>query len=219
MNTTRAAAEPHSSGGVSPGTRAAAGASASAPPVAEHDVVYTADRICAALARKTFAGALCVVDRCTRLRQRMRSPSRHHEPAGDRLEVKVSRADLKADRKKDKWFDFGRWNAATRSWPKTPRDWPENVWKHYYAIAAPIWRDDLLDHCQPKSGVVTVKLNPDGSLRGICVKRRCTANKVNTPLTPEVVVDIARLASLRMWDAYRELGRRGAARGSAGAAT
>lgn len=180
---------------------------------------YTADRICAVLARKTFAGALCVVDRCSRLGSECDLLVVTTNLRAIDVEVKISRADLKADRLKDKWFDFGRqWDAATRSWLKTPRDWPANVWKHYYAIAAPIWRDDLLAHCQPKSGVLTVKLDPDGSLRGICVKRRCTANRASVPLKHEVVVDIARLASLRMWNAYDALGGRGAARSSGAAA-
>lgn len=83
-----------------------------------------------------------------------------------------------------------------------------NVWKHYFVIAAPIWRDDLLDLCQPKSGVVTIELDGHGGLVNLDVKRRPAANRADTPLGPEVVVDIARLASLRMWDAYRESGPR-----------
>lgn len=182
------------------------------------DPVYTADRICAVLARRTFAGALCVVDRCTRLGSECDLLVVTTNLRAIDVEVKISRADLKADRKKDKWFDTQGWDLATRSWRKTPRDWPQNVWKHYYVVAAPIWRDELLDHCQPKSGVITVELNPDGHLRHINVKRRCTANRADTPLKPEVVVDIARLASLRMWDAYRELGARSSMRGTGAAA-
>lgn len=180
--------------------------------------MYTADRICAVLARKTFAGALCVVDRCSRLGSECDLLVVTTNLRAIDVEVKVSRADLKADRLKDKWFDFGRWDRATRSMSRTPRDWPANVWKHYVVVAAPIWRDDLLEHCQPKSGVVTVKLNDDGTLRHIDVKRRCTANRANAPLKPEVVVDIARLASLRMWNAYDALGGRSACRSSGAAA-
>lgn len=169
--------------------------------------VYTADRICAALARKTFAGALCVVDRCSRLGSECDLLVVTTNLRAIDVEVKISRADLKADRKKDKWFNFrgfGRMVDGLRVPPPEPLDWPKNVWKHYYAVAAPIWSDELLEHCQPKSGVVTVKLNADGSLHHVHVKRRCTTNRANTPLTPEVVVDIARLASLRMWNAYQE---------------
>lgn len=173
--------------------------------------VYTADRICAVLARNTFKGALCVIDRCTRLGSECDLLVVTTNLRAIDCEVKISRADLKADRKKDKWFDFprGRWIDGRREQPPpVPRDWPRNVWKHYYAVAAPIWRDDLLEHCQPKSGVVTVELRPDGSLRHIDVKRRCVANRNDTPLKPDVIVDIARLASLRMWDAYREIDNR-----------
>lgn len=173
------------------------------------DPVYTAERICAALARKTFRGALCVVDRCTRLGSECDLLVVTRNLRAVDVEVKISRADLRADRKKDKWFERRRWDASTRSMKEgAPRDWPQNVWKHYFAVAAPIWHDDLLEHCPPKSGVVTVQLRPDGSLHHITVRRRCTANKANTPLTAEVVVDIARLASLRMWDAYRERDQR-----------
>lgn len=171
------------------------------------DPIYTAERICGVLARRTFAGALCVVDRCTRLGSECDLLVVTTNLRAIDVEVKISRADLKADRKKDKWFDFpgfGRMVNGEREPPPVPRDWPRNVWKHYYAISAPIWRDDLLEHCQPKSGVITVELNRDGALRHIDVKRRCRANRSDTPLKPEVVVDIARLASLRMWDAYRE---------------
>lgn len=177
--------------------------------------VYTADRICAVLARKTFAGALCAVDRCSRLGSECDLLVVTTRLRAIDVEVKISRADLKAERKKDKWFEFGPWEARARGVERTPRDWPRNVWKHYYAVAAPIWRDELLEHCQPKSGVITVELRQDGLLRHIDVKRRCTANRSDTPLKPEVVVDIARLASLRMWNAYDELGRRGAMRGAA----
>lgn len=177
--------------------------------------VYTADRICAALARKTFSGALCVVDRCARLGSECDLLVVTTNLRAIDVEVKISRADLKAERKKDKWFEFGPWEAQRRGIPRTPREWPQNVWKHYFAIAAPIWRDELLEHCQPKSGVLTVQLRDDGSLHHITVRRRCTANKANLPLKPEVVVDIARLASLRMWNAYDALGQRGSMRGAA----
>lgn len=179
------------------------------------DALYTADRIAAALARHTFAGALCVVDRCTALGNECDLLVVTRNLRAIDVEVKISRADLKAERSKSKWFEPPPydWFARSRERPApTPRDWPQNTWKHYYAVAAPIWRDDLLEHCKPKSGVVTVQLREDGSLHHINVKRRCTANRANVSMDHGTVVDIARLASLRMWNAYAELGRRSSMR-------
>lgn len=179
------------------------------------DPLYTADRIAAVLARHTFAGALCVVDRCNALGNECDLLVVTRNLRAIDVEIKISRADLKAERSKSKWFEpppFD-WFARSRERPApTPRDWPQNVWKHYYAVAAPVWRDELLEHCQPKSGVVTVQLRDDGSLHHIDVKRRCTANKADKPLDHGTVVDIARLASLRMWSAYEALGRRSSMR-------
>ena len=53
------------------------------------------------------------------------------------IEVKISRADLKADAKKTKWWeqnylrnpDTGRFDRS-----KHHRDHPPKVWKHYYAL-------------------------------------------------------------------------------------
>ena len=64
------------------------------------------------------------------------------------VEVKISRADLKADARKDKWWRSLTWDEATAKgydtsnwnpWAhREPRDWPRKVWKHYYALPAAI---------------------------------------------------------------------------------
>lgn len=134
------------------------------------------------------------------------------------VEVKISRADLKADAKKDKWWQRHGWahyelvdGKRTRiDAPSTARIHPPKVWKHYYAMPADIWKPDLLD-CLPSkaSGVLLLSYGKDYTdlhhrphvVVG-CV-RRATPNKDATRLTPAQAIDIARLANLRMWEAYQ----------------
>jgi len=165
----------------------------------------------AALARGVFNDALCVVDRCgwpsyecdlLVLTRKLRVID---------VEVKISRADLKADRAKSKWIEVLRWKPGLPDdvhGRRVPRVWPRNVWKHYYAIAAPIWTDGLLQHCGEASGVLLVDLAQRGATkyaRGVEVIRPAKPNTKDTPCGADDAVAIARLASLRMWDAYDEL--------------
>lgn len=126
------------------------------------------------------------------------------------IEVKISRADLKADVKKDKWWHSGGswrpWAGETRPEP-TPRTLPRKVWKHYYALPKEIWRDDLFD-CLPSKASGVLLLDDQGwpryagqEMRVDCI-RRATPAKDAYKLKPEEVMDIARLANLRMWEAY-----------------
>lgn len=124
------------------------------------------------------------------------------------VEVKISRADLKADARKDKWWHRQGYTWRGEAQPEpVARPWPPKVWKHYYAVPADIWKPELLD-CLPSkaSGVLLLR---EGRLdpREIYVEceRRSTPNKDATKLTPAQAVDIARLANLRMWEAYRAL--------------
>lgn len=154
------------------------------------------------------------------------------------VEIKISRADLKADAKKEKWWcreRIGSWPSVTMlrhsAWSNdlrvesiarraryksTPKDWPSKVWKHYYALPKEIWHPDLLA-ALPSSQSGVLLLDRDGyprpvgqSMRVECV-RRATPNRDAQPISPAAAVDIARLASLRMWDAYARLDKRGAA--------
>lgn len=131
------------------------------------------------------------------------------------VEVKISRSDLKADAKKEKWWHRLTWkekDAAGLS-PGTPEWWnagnrvehPRKVWKHYYALPADIWKPELVD-CLPSkaSGVLLLHAKPSGNIIVTCA-RRSTPNKDAYRLTPQNVMDIARLANLRMWDSYQRL--------------
>jgi len=136
------------------------------------------------------------------------------------VEVKISRADLKADAKKDKWWGFlnyaeaqakGRDVSKWDPWNhREPVMHPRKVWKHYYAMPADIWKPELLD-CLPSaaSGVLLLRKGADYTDRfhrpDVVVEcvRRAIPNKDADRLKPEQVMDIARLANLRMWEAYK----------------
>jgi len=135
------------------------------------------------------------------------------------IEVKISRADLKADAAKDKWWHRMDWcqaNAAGLIKPgerwdpwahKTPRDWPPKVWKHYYALPADIWKPELIDALpSARSGVLLLEQRVS-AFTPVVVKclRRATPNRDAAKIKPESAIDIARLANLRMWEAYKKL--------------
>lgn len=122
------------------------------------------------------------------------------------IEVKISRADLKADAKKDKWWhrQYGPWVPGQRHQEtiSTAREHPRKVWKHYYALPKEIWKPDLLE-CLPSkaSGVLLLHGKQDGRVIVTC-ERRSTPDKDAYRLKPAEVMDIARLANLRMWESY-----------------
>lgn len=130
------------------------------------------------------------------------------------VEVKISRADLKADASKDKWWHRYGWQSWQKEPPQSaPRQWPPKVWKHYYAMPADIWRPELLA-CLPSSASGVLLLRQGGWPQPpviVSCERRATPNKEATRLTPEHVMDIARLANLRMWEAYKRADERLAA--------
>lgn len=124
------------------------------------------------------------------------------------IEIKISRQDLLADPKKDKWWSRKGWDLKTGDWKhQTQREWPPKIWKHYYAMPAPIWRAGkatLEPKLPPASGVIL--LGPDS--RGVLIAwlaRRAKPNPKAPPIQPVDVMDLARLAGLRMWDALVKL--------------
>jgi hypothetical protein len=171
-------------------------------------VSYTEYTMLRALANRTFKGALMAIDNCSRLGNECDLLVVTKSLQCIDVEVKISRADLKQDSAKDKWFesfDYRRHNYAEYRKTRASVHWPTRVWKHYYAIAANIWCDDLLQYCQPKSGVVVVELGSSGYIRSVTHKRKAVANPDQQPASIHLLRDLARLTSYRLWDARAEL--------------
>lgn len=120
------------------------------------------------------------------------------------IEIKISRQDLLADPKKDKWWSRKGWNHGAGTWAEEKqREWPPKVWKHYYAMPAPIWhkgKTSLEPQLPPRSGIILLGPDTRGTLIA-WLARKAQGNKLARPLQPVDVMDIARLAGLRMWDA------------------
>lgn len=120
------------------------------------------------------------------------------------VEIKISRADLRKDREKTKWFRRADWRDPVIT---EPMDWPRNIWKHYYALPESLWKPELLELCRPMSGVLLVRAGtPRPKYWHVRSVKRATANKAVAPISAGEAIDIARLASLRMWDAYAAAG-------------
>ena len=128
------------------------------------------------------------------------------------FEIKISRSDLKADAKKDKWWD--------RKWiynPASPQNYdfvekslnhPRKVWKHYYVLPSDIWSDELYASIPECSGVILLKEGQSGTYGKICgatLIRRAKPNKDAYVLNKHQVMNIARLLQFRTNDAIKRL--------------
>lgn len=111
------------------------------------------------------------------------------------IEVKVSRADLKADMKKQKWWKHRPW--SRRHLAAEPRQWPDKVWKHYYALPESIWDSKLLESIPSNSGVLTLRHEAHGIK--VKVQRMAKPCREAKPITAADAIDLARLTSLRLW--------------------
>lgn len=126
------------------------------------------------------------------------------------IEIKISRADLKRDMDKDKWYhrwDWrkdGPWTGPVDNSQRRVREWPVKVWKHYYAMPYELWKPELMEFIHPNSGVILLRQSDTGIVSA-SIKKRAVPNRLAKKLTPEDAIDIARLASLRMWDSYTKL--------------
>jgi len=119
------------------------------------------------------------------------------------VEIKISRADLKADAKKEKWFEYDASSFSVWPRPKTRVQYPKRVWKHYYCLPRAIWKPELYGCLNAVSGLLLIEDRSDG-IR-ITVERRAKPDTKADKISAEDAIDIARLASLRMWDAYETL--------------
>ncbi len=168
---------------------------------------WSEQRIAAALAHQVFiADSVVVVPNCnwTGHECDLLVVTRHLRVID--VEIKISRADLRSDARKDKWYHTwdwqtdGPWDGSQRG---RPREWPRRVWKHYYAMPAAIWVPDLTDVLpSPRSGILLLRpSDTDHSGIKVDVHRRATPCPDAEPISPGAAIDIARLASLRMWSA------------------
>lgn len=131
------------------------------------------------------------------------------------VEIKTSRADLRADLRKDKWFHAWDWKVdgpfkGGGVEVRRPRDWPRCVWKHYYCMPRDIWRPELADELPTASGILLMFEHGHDKTLMIRSERRAKPCRDAQRLAADDAVDIARLAGLRMWDALEKLERRAA---------
>lgn len=137
------------------------------------------------------------------------------------FEIKISRADFKADAKKGKWFDRvdsgvdlptvtynrmtgRRFSYMSRQMVCVPKLHPMNIWKHYYVLPEEIYDESLDDlAASPASGILLICTADNGRVHFSEV-RKAKANKDYQQITPAQTLDIARLASLRLWSQVRQ---------------
>lgn len=132
------------------------------------------------------------------------------------VEIKISRSDLRADASKDKWW-HRYYDGATEEvtlpggrqyqrqvLKRTPLAHPTRVWKHYYAMPSDIWKPELLE-CLPSQASGILLLTERSGRVDVSCARRATPNRDAYRLKPDQVINIARLANLRMWDAYQRV--------------
>jgi len=118
------------------------------------------------------------------------------------IEIKISRSDLKADAKKDKWTPYRPWSHPDFG---RKRQWPNKVWKHYYAMPEELWKDGLAQFIPDPSGVLLVRR--DARYRNgaqVNVLRRAVPDRQATAIGDGDVLDIARLLNFRYWALVRK---------------
>lgn len=179
-------------------------------PVKPPALGWTARRIAGALVRQTFERRhLVIVPECNWTGAEADLLVVTQDLRIIDVEIKISRSDLKADAAKDKWYTRWDWRAdrpAGADPRGAPRMWPRRVWKHYYCLPKEIWKPELLECLpSPASGVLLVAQIESRFF--VSCARRATPCKDAEKIGPSDAVDIARLASLRMWDAYQDVDR------------
>ena len=174
------------------------------------DVKWTERNIANALAIKAFSRRyLCVVPNCSWTGNECDLLVVTENLRIIDVEIKISRSDLKADSGKDKWrygFDaeLDGGYAAFGNYTPRKREWPNKVWKHYYAMPYEIWDDKLFESMPTQNSGVILLWQEDGVVYPM-VKRMAKPCRDAQQISAQSAIDIARLASLRMWESQRKL--------------
>lgn len=130
------------------------------------------------------------------------------------VEIKISRSDLKADAKKEKWWhrQFVEWESvgknkkAKAKYESTPLTHPPKVWKHYYLLPFEIWTEELENYLPSKdSGIIFIDDWNDSGVPKIVLHKHAKPARDCYRLSSQQVIEIARLANIRMWNAYSEI--------------
>lgn len=128
------------------------------------------------------------------------------------VEVKISRADLRRDSSKEKWWHKPGWEWGNEGPPQL-LGWPPKVWKHYYALPQDIWSPELMEALpSPHSGVLLLRHGSDfdGLTRNapppviVNVMRYARPARDCARITADDALDVARLANIRFWEIVRE---------------
>lgn len=170
------------------------------------DFKFTAKNITQYLANVFFEKKyLCVVDNCNWTGNECDMLVVTENLRIIDVEIKISRADLKADAGKTKWKDF---SVRYQNPPVDPTyvEHPRKIWKHYYCLPKNIWKDELYE-CLPSdcSGVILLTYDDIRKKMRHEVVRRSKPNTKADKISYESVINIARLASLRMWNSRNYL--------------
>lgn len=169
---------------------------------------WTERKIAAALSRAKFlASSILVVPNCSWCGDEADLLVIERNLRIIDVEIKISRADFLADAKKDKWWRRRPW--SRRAATPVARIWPDKVWKHYYVVPAAVFSPDMADAVSPASGIILVGKQDARYASGALLTpyRKATPNRDAKPISPADAIDIARLASLRMWSVIsRDLG-------------
>jgi len=181
---------------------------------------WSESRIASALARQVFQGKhLVVVPNCSWPGSECDLLVVTRDLRIIDVEIKISRSDFKADAKKDKWFhnwDFRIDGPYGRSGnpARRPVEWPRKVWKHYYAMPKEVWAPEMVEFLpSPNSGVILITENAYArSGIAVSVERVAKPCRDAKTIAAADAIDIARLASLRMWDAFDRFEHAGVAK-------
>ena len=127
------------------------------------------------------------------------------------VEIKMSFADLKRDQGKDKWWKGAEWLPGGRE----RREWPPKVWKHWYVVSESAWCEGAAMMCSASnSSGFAIFCDGSGlvqSFKGrgaatLHIARNPKPNREAKPIGAAEAIDIARLASIRLWEEYMKQG-------------